>query len=345
MKEKVILGMSGGVDSAVAAYLLQKEGYEVIAVHFSVHNTEATQKELQDCQKIADKFSLTLYSYSLEKEFQEKIISYYLTETGKGKTPSPCPLCDDSIKFHLLFQEAEKRKANYVATGHYASVSRNNICNTILLEVKHHIHKDQCYMLYRLSPKKLNKILFPLASLEKAEVRELARDIGLFVSEKKDSQGICFAPEGYQNFLKKHLAKKIQKGNFIDEKGNILGQHLGYPLYTLGQRRGLGIKTKEICFITKIDPGKNEITLGNFESLMKDKVQLEDTVLHLPFERLKDMELLARPRFSSTGFFGKLKEEEGELTFHYFEKNAHNTPGQHLVLFYKNYVVGGGIIR
>ena len=167
MKEKVILGMSGGVDSAVAAYLLQKEGYEVIAVHFSVHNTEATQKELQDCQKIADKFSLTLYSYSLEKEFQEKIISYYLTETGKGKTPSPCPLCDDSIKFHLLFQEAEKRKANYVATGHYASVSRNNICNTILLEVKHHIHKDQCYMLYRLSPKKLNKILFPLASLEK----------------------------------------------------------------------------------------------------------------------------------------------------------------------------------
>lgn len=345
MKEKVILGMSGGVDSAVAAYLLQKEGYEVIAVHFSVHNTAVTQKELQDSQRIADKFSLTLYSYSLEKEFQEKIISYYLTETEKGKTPSPCPLCDDSIKFHLLFQEAEKQGANYVATGHYASISQNNICNTVLLEVTHHIHKDQCYMLYRLTPEKLKRILFPLASLEKAEVRELARKIDLFVSEKKDSQGICFAPEGYQNFLKKYLTNKIQKGNFVDEKGNILGEHLGYPLYTLGQRRGLGIKTKEICFITKIDPIKNEITLGSFLSLMRDKIQLENIILHIPFDRLKDMVLLARPRFSSTGFFGKLKKEGKEITFHYFEKNAHNTPGQHLVLFYKNYVVGGGIIR
>src|SRR3712207_4554351 len=161
MREKVILGMSGGVDSAVAAYLLQKEGYEVIAVHFSVMNTEISQKELKDSQQIANIFSIPLYFYSLEEEFREKIISYYLSEIQKGRTPSPCPLCDDIIKFHLLFQEAEKQGANYVATGHYASISQNNICNTVLLEVTHHIHKDQCYMLYRLTPEKLKRILFP----------------------------------------------------------------------------------------------------------------------------------------------------------------------------------------
>ncbi len=344
MKEKVILGMSGGVDSAVAAYLLQKNGYDVIAVHFSVHKTERTQEEVNDSQTIANQFSIPLYSYCLEKEFQEKIISYYLTEIEKGRTPSPCPLCDDSVKFHLLFQEAEKHGAKYVATGHYASISSNNIFKTSLLEANHHIHKDQCYMLYRLSSEKLKRILFPLSSLEKSEVREIARKIGLFVSEKKDSQGICFAPEGYQAFLKKHLAHKIQKGNFIDEKGNILGKHSGYPLYTLGQRRGLGIQTKGISFITKINPDTNEITLGKFDNLLEDKVILENTIFHLPLETLKNMTLLARPRFSSTGFLGKVREENGVVTFHYFEKNAHNAPGQHLVLFYENYVVGGGII-
>jgi len=345
MREKVILGMSGGVDSAVAAYLLQKEGYEVIAVHFSVMNTEISQKELKDSQQIANIFSIPLYFYSLEEEFREKIISYYLSEIQKGRTPSPCPLCDDIIKFHLLFQEAEKQGANYVATGHYANISYKNEWKLPLLEAKHHIHKDQCYMLYRLSPEKLKRVLFPLSSLEKAEVRKLAESIGLFVSQKKDSQGICFAPEGYQTFLKKHLSNRIQKGNFIDESGNILGQHLGYPLYTVGQRRGLGIKMKDICFITKINPDSNEITLGRFESLMREKIELEEFIFHLPLEILKNMTLLARPRFSSTGFLGKLKEEKGKIIFQYFERNAHNTSGQHIVLFYKNYVVGGGIIR
>lgn len=200
-------------------------------------------------------------------------------------------------------------------------------------------------MLYRLSTEKLRSILFPLANIEKKDVRTLAKEIGLSVAEKKDSQGICFAPEGYQHFLKKHLAHKIQEGDFIDEEGSFLGKHQGYPLYTLGQRRGLGILSQDILFITNINPDTNEITLGKFEALLQEEVELEETVFHLPLSLLKEWNLLARPRFSSTGFLGKLVERENRIFFTYEKKNAHNAPGQHLVLFYHSYVVGGGIIR
>lgn len=345
MKEKVILGMSGGVDSAVSAYLLKEQGYEVIALHFSVQKSVATKKELEDCEEITKKLELPLYTFLLEEAFQETIISYYLKEIEAGRTPSPCPFCNDIVKFHLLFEEAKKHGAKYVATGHYAKVEYIEEWKTSLLKQEHSIHKDQCYMLYRLSPEKLSSILFPLASIEKGEVRELAKKIGLSVAEKRDSQGICFAPEGYQSFLKKYLAHKIQEGDFIDEKKNILGRHQGYPLYTLGQRRGLGILSKEILFITKINPNTNEITLGKFETLLQEEVELEQSILHLPFSVLKKWKLLARSRFSSTGFFGWLVKREEQIFFVYEEKNAHNAPGQHLVLFYHNYVVGGGIIR
>lgn len=345
MREKVILGMSGGVDSAVSAYLLQKQGYEVIAIHFAVQDNEKAKKELADCQEIARTLNIELHSFLLEKEFQELVISPYLEEIKSGRTPSPCPLCDEKIKFHLLFRQAEKYEAKYVATGHYAKIEYVKEWERFLLKQEHFIQKDQCYMLYRLSPEKLSRILFPLSEIEKSQVREIAKEIGLSVAEKKDSQGICFAPEGYQAFLKKHLSEQMQEGNFIDEKGSILGKHQGYPLYTVGQRRGLGIQSKEVFFITKIDVEKNEITLGKYEKLFQKKVELKEAVFHLPRNVVKNLTLLGRARFSSTGFYGRIEEENGKIYFCYEEENAHNAPGQHLVLFYHSYVIGGGIIQ
>ena len=345
MREKVILGMSGGVDSAVSAYLLQQQNYDVIALHFWVQDNDKTKRERQDCEEIAKKLNIPLVSYSLEEVFYEKIVSYYLQEAEAGRTPSPCPFCDDEIKFHLLFEEAKKQGASFVASGHYAKIEYVSAWKASFLKQEHFIQKDQCYMLYRLSPEKLQNILFPLAEIEKKEVREIAAKIGLSVAEKKDSQGICFAPEGYQAFLKQHLSHAIQEGNFIDEEGRILGKHQGYPFYTLGQRRGLGIKSRDILFITKIDPLRNEITLGKFDFLLEEEVELENTIFHLPFSQLETMTLLARARFSSTGFTGKLVKRKETFYFIYDKKNPHNAPGQHLVLFYQNYVVGGGTIR
>lgn len=343
--EKVILGMSGGVDSALSAHLLQEAGYEVVALHFSVKKHEQTEKDVEDCSKMCQKLGILFLSYSLVEEFQEKIISYYLEEIERGRTPSPCPLCDDIIKFQLLFDVAEKEGANYVATGHYAKVSYVEKFQDYLLEETHHIYKDQCYMLYRLSPTKLKRILFPLASLEKNEVRRLSEERNILVSKKKDSQGICFAPEGYRNFLQKHLKQGTQKGKILDEEGKILGEHEGYAFYTLGQRRGLGIQTKEISFITEINPGRNEIRLGKYEKLLCKEVDLDSVVLHIPWEKLKELSLRGRARFSSQGFFGKLEKRGENYVFVFETANTHNAPGQHLVFFYENYVVGGGIIR
>ena len=200
-------------------------------------------------------------------------------------------------------------------------------------------------MLYRLSPDKLERLIFPLKSYSKQEIREIALKIGLEVYDKKDSQGVCFAKEGYKKFLKENLKDEIVKGNYIDKDGNILGQHEGYQLYTIGQRRGLGINLSKPVFITEIKPQTNEIVLGEFSELFTDKVELINYKFSVEYEKLEDLELLARPRFSSTGFYGKLIKNKNKIYFKYNEENTHNAKGQHIVFFYDGFVVGGGEIK
>jgi len=192
-------------------------------------------------------------------------------------------------------------------------------------------------MLYRLSPNKLKRLIFPLKPYSKQEIREMALKIGLEIHDKKDSQGVCFAKEGYKEFLKENLKDKIVKGNYIDKDGNILGQHEGYQLYTIGQRRGLGVNFSKPVFITKINPQTNEIVLGEFSELFTDKLELINYKFSVEYEKLENLELLARPRFSSTGFYGKLIKDRDKI---YFKYN-----GQHIVFFYDSFVVGGGEIK
>lgn len=341
--KKVILGMSGGVDSSTAAYLLKIKGYEVIGVTLNQH-LEETSDEIEDAKKIAKRLNIKHIVVNIYKEFKEKIIDYFLEAYNSGITPSPCVICDELIKFKILFDIAEKYQANYVATGHYSCVEYSKKYQKFLLKVVHNIIKDQSYMLYRLESSKLKKLIFPLEGYSKAEIRKIAKENGIEVHDKKDSQGICFAKTGYREFLQKELGKNIKKGNFVDKEGKILGEHEGYQLYTLGQRRGLGINLSKPIFIIDIKVNTNEIVLGEYSDLLEDEIELLNYKFNIDISRILNKRVLARPRFSSHGFYGELYLKNEKLYFKYEEANTHNADGQHLVIFDEDYVLGGGII-
>lgn len=344
MKEKVVLGMSGGVDSSTAAYLLKKQGYDVIGISLNQHQNDFNQ-DIEDAKELAKKIGIEHKVVNIYEEFEKKVINYFVDSYNSGQTPSPCIICDDEVKFKILFDIAEKYGAKYVATGHYTSVSYCEKFSKYLLRGVHNIIKDQSYMLYRLDSSKLERLLFPLKDYSKAEIREIAKNAGIKVYDKKDSQGICFAKEGYKEFLNKKLNGKIKKGNFVDKLGNVLGEHEGYQLYTVGQRRGLGINLSKPVFITEVRIDKNEIVLGEYEELLTDKVELINYKFSVDINSLIGMSLLARPRFSSQGFYGSLYFEDKKLYFKYENKNTHNADGQHLVIFYDGFVLGGGVIK
>lgn len=343
MKEKVILGMSGGVDSSTAAYLLKEKGYEIIGI--SLNQLNDLNQDLDEAKEIANKLGIQHFVINIREEFENKVISYFIDSYNRGETPSPCIICDDEIKFKILFELAEKYEAKYVATGHYTSVAYCQKFSKYLLKAVHSIIKDQSYMLYRLDSDKIERLIFPLEGYSKREIREIAKKNELKIHNKKDSQGICFAKEGYKKFLAERLKDKIKIGNYVDKFGNILGKHKGYQFYTVGQRRGLEINLSKPIFITEIRPQVNEIVLGEFSELFTDIVELVNYKFSVDITSIINIVLFARPRFSSTGFFGKLYLENKRLYFKYDKANAHNADGQHLVIFYENFVLGGGIIR
>lgn len=341
---KIVIGMSGGVDSSTSAYLLKKQGFEVYGVTLTF-DPNSKNEDFEDAKKICEILEIEHRVINMAEEFNRYVVDNFLEEYSRGATPSPCIICDEKVKFHLLFKIADEIGAKYVATGHYAKVEKiQEFHNLSLLKMCSDRKKDQSYMLYRLKPVQLERIIFPLRDLEKSQVRDLAKEIGLAVHDKKDSQGICFAKEGYIPFLQERLGDSIKKGNFILKDGTVLGQHQGYQLYTLGQRRGLGITLPRAYFITEINPVKNQITLGEYDELMRECVELLDFSLNISKNQVSDLTLIGRPRFSSQGFPGKLEFLENKVFFRYITPNPQNAPGQHLVLYYKDFVLGGGKI-
>jgi tRNA-specific 2-thiouridylase len=354
LKGKVVVGMSGGVDSSVAAYLLQEEGYEVIGVtlkHLGEEDSEDTNTktccsldDIHDAKMACFKIGIPHYVVNTVDLFKKKVIDYFVEEYSNGITPSPCIICDEKIKIKKLVESADRMGAEYISTGHYCDVSYSEKLDAHLLKLSKNISKDQTYMLYRLGESVLKRMLFPLKNMEKDQVRRIAEKVGISVHDKKDSQGICFAPGGYKEFLKKNLGEKIKSGKFVTKDGLKLGNHEGYQLYTIGQRRGLGITLPKVYFITDIIPEKNEIVLGDFEDLMKKEVELAEYKFLVDIKKLGNMELLGRPRFSSTRIPGKLRKSGDKIFFVYDDKNAKNSPGQHMVIYYGDIVVGGGKI-
>lgn len=266
MKKKVVVAMSGGVDSSTAAYLLQKEGYEVIGATMKLLNDEKTKKAIIDAKNVCDSLGIKHYVFDLEKEFKDTIIANFIESYKKGLTPNPCVLCNKKFKFGLFYQKAnELFQTDYIATGHYAKIENGK------LKESNTKNKDQSYFLYGINKNLLKKILFPLENYSsKDEVRAIASSANLSTSSKKDSQEVCFIPnDDYKSYLKQNLNKKIEPGNIYLDDNTLLGKHQGLIYYTIGQRKGLNISYKEPLYVLKIDTKNNALIVGENNKLYK----------------------------------------------------------------------------
>lgn len=346
----VIIGMSGGVDSSVAAHLLKKQGYNVIGVTMNTALdgiSEARMAEtIKDAALVAEKLGIPHYVLDFREEFTERVVKYFIEEYVNGRTPNPCTVCNRYVKWQALLDKFEEFGADYVATGHYARIDRLEngryaIRNSITAD------KDQTYALYNLTQEQLEKTLMPVGEYTKDEIRKIAEDIGLFVAAKPDSQDICFIPDkDYGKFIEKYGRVIPQTGNFVDNAGNIIGKHKGITNYTIGQRKGLGIAAGHPIFVTDIRKDTNEVVIGEPEDLYKPEIVITDfNFMAVDADNYQDKRFTGKIRYSHKGTECSLRKLDENRYLCIFEEPVRAaTPGQALVLYDGEYVAGGGII-
>lgn len=354
MNKRVILGMSGGVDSCVACHLLLEEGYEVIGVTMNLvpkghlYDEEkgcCSLSSVMDAKIVAEAMGVKHYTMSFREEFDRKVIENFVREYSLGYTPNPCVACNKYIKFNSFVEKIKPLKADFISTGHYAKVEFDKNYNRYLLKRAKDSKKDQTYFLYNTSQEVLSKTLFPLADLEKEEVRQIAKDENILTYSKKDSEEICFVQNrDHGLFIKQRNPELIKEGYFVDENGNKLGKHNGIVYYTVGQRKGLGIALGKRVFVSKINAIDNTVTLSDEDALYKDKIKIREENF-IPFDTLeKPLEVSVKVRHGQNETKGLLFYKNNEL-FVEFEKQVRApNKGQSAVFYLDDIVVGGGII-
>ena len=334
--KKVLIGMSGGVDSSVAAILLQKQGYEVVGVTFKfVDNFDET-----DAIKVCEKLNIKLHIVDYQKEFNEIIINRFIDDYNNGITPNPCVLCNKEVKFNLLYQKMLELKCDYIATGHYAKIIDGRLFES---EDK---NKDQTYFLAQLTKEELSRLLLPLEGITKDRVREIALEHGLINANKKDSTDVCFITSGFKMYMNDKINSTI--GDVIDvDTGNIIGKHQGLAKYTIGQRKGLNIGgTKDRMYVVGKNVSKNilYIALGdNNDSL------ISDSCLVVNFNQINEEKLVnAKARFRYRQALIDVEIiylDDSSIIVKYPNGIKAVTPGQYCVLYNNNECLGGGIIK
>lgn len=350
MAKKVVIGMSGGVDSSVAAYLLKKEGYEVVGVTMQTwQDREDDGSELtmvKDAKAVAERLGIEYHVVDFRKEFKKHVMDYFVEEYLQGRTPNPCVVCNRFVKWEALLHYANKTGADYIATGHYARIDklpngRYAICNSVTAA------KDQTYALYNLKQEQLAHTIMPVGAYTKDEIRSIAEEIGLNVAQKKDSMEICFIPDDdYAAFIEEKTDGQVPPpGNFVSVTGEILGQHKGITHYTIGQRKGLGIALGAPAFVVAIRPETNEVVLGTNEDVFTTKLYANRlNTMSIP-EFVDGMELRAKIRYSHAGSMCKItRTGEDEICCEFAEPVRAVTPGQAVVFYDGEYVAGGGTI-
>ena len=351
--KKVIVGMSGGVDSSVCALLLKKQGYDVIGVNLDLLPNKSCGKpcsntdSIKDAKKVCEKLDIPFYTLDFKDIFKKHVIDYFADEYIKGRTPNPCIACNRYVKFEELINIAkEKFGAEYIATGHYAKVEYNEKTGRYYIVESDAAGKDQTYVLYSLTQEQLKHIIMPLGIYTKDEIRKLAEENNLINANKSDSQEICFVEDNdYAKFISENYDYKIKSGNFIDTKGNVLGKHKGIIHYTVGQRRGLGLSLKAPLYVTKLDTNKNEVILAPNDELFSNTLIATD-VNFMPFEKLeKPILVTAKIRYSAKKADATIYPlENGDVKVVFSEPQRAITPGQAVVFYDNNIVIGGGII-
>ena len=354
--KKVVVGMSGGIDSSVAAMLLVEQGYEVIGATLKIWGEgEYLDGEWHDrsCCKIglaryaAERLKIPYYIWDAQKEFQQYVVDEFCREYINGRTPNPCIRCNEKVKFSLLLEKAKNIGADYIATGHYSRVSFSPEENRYLLKKGLDTDKDQSYFLYRLSQAQLSRMVFPIGEYTKAEVTLMAESLDLPVEEIKESQEVCFVTqEGYQEFIASHVPASISPGKFVTSKGEVLGEHKGIAFYTIGQRRGLKIAAGERRYVVSIDAASNHIVLGRSEELYSKGLIASDihTISGEPFKDTRCLDVRIRYR-NATSKAIVTPVGEGCIRVIFEEPQWAVTPGQSVVFYEDDIVAGGGIIE
>ncbi len=357
MRKKVIVGMSGGVDSSVAAALLKEQGYEVIGVTLVLLPRElendcpeasCSARAVEDARLVCQQLDIRFYAVNRRQKFRERVIDYYGHEYTAGHTPNPCIVCNRDLKFPELLRLARILDADYVATGHYARVEKGD--GTILRLCKGiDDAKEQSYFLYTLTQEMLAKIIFPLGEMTKDEVRQMAGELGLKVHGKPESQEVCFVapPEaGYESFLRQWVPEKLRAGPIYDLEGNEIGRHKGIPLYTVGQRRGIGIAGEKPLYVLSINPDDNSIVVGRDDELFKAELIGRETVWvsgHAPEEPIEAEVKIRYMHPGAKALVAPLEAGRVKVAFERPERAI--APGQAAVFYHGNVVLGGAWIE
>lgn len=338
---RALIALSGGVDSSVAAYLAKEAGYDIIGATMLLK--DGAESSVDDAKNIAKKLGIPFYAFDMREQFKNEIINDFVLSYENGLTPNPCVLCNKKMKFGYLYEKAKELGCDYIVTGHYAKIVEEN--GEFCLKKSENSAKDQSYFLYSIKSEMLPKIIFPLENYSKDEIRKIAAELGFSVANKKDSQDICFIPDGdYAAVIENITGKTYPKGDFVDTNGKPLGLHNGIIRYTIGQRKGLGIALGKPMFVGKKDVINNTVTLCEDSELYSDTLKANQfNWLSEPKE--KSFSCKARIRYRHIEQPATVTVGSGEVIIKFNEPQRAITPGQSVVLYDGDTVLGGGIIK